>query len=265
MSFQKGFKKKIFLGIGLFLVFVFLISILFSLILPKKQQKENKFLKEKERIRKEIEELEKKKKEIEEGTTKKEIEKRIAEILTQVSAQEDITVNGVEIIKKEDKKLIRNKEQGYEIEIPAKMLLARSINSEELNFYTPNPDDSYLLCPGWPSVQSDLKISIEKIPETLPFEKWIEKNRKDIYSTQTEQISYFEDFGWQKINDNNWYKIEFWIERLLPIPIHEYLLVKDNKIYIVSIVTWEGVFKEECPYKFDWREIEKTLETFKLI
>jgi len=255
-NFQEGFKKKIFLGMGLLLIFIFLIFVLF--VLPKKKmaekEKKAEILKEAERIEKEITELEKEKERVEE---------KIAEILTQTEAKEDILVKGVEIIKKDDKKLIRNKKQGYEIEIPSQMLLARSIEGSELNFFIPD-QEGYLSCPGLPAFPSDLTISVEKKTEKISLEEWVKRNKKEIY-LNTEGEVYFQEFGWQKIGENNWYKIEVWIERVIPVLTSEYFLERDDKIYNLFISQWLTPLIEDCSQKLPPEEAEKLLQNFKLI
>lgn len=251
---QKNFKKKIFIGIGLLLILLVLILLPFFIIQKKiaQETKKREILKEMGRVEKEIKELEEKKEKVEE---------KISEILTQIEAKEDIPVKGVEIIKKDDKKLIKNKEQNYEIEIPAQMLLARSITAEELKFFLPDKE-GFLSCPGFPSIPPDLEISIEENPENLSIEKWVEKNRKEGLEIQEEFSSYFEEFGWQTKGNNNWYKIEIYVEGITPIVTLEYFLAKGNKIYRAAISAWE---KEYCPEKLPYQEIEEILNTFKLI
>lgn len=248
-------KKKIATGLGLFLLFLFLLWLLF--VLPKnrgtEETKKAEILREKERVEKEIAIIEKE---------KEEIAIKISETLNATTAEEDVLVKDVEIVKKDEKKLIKNSGQGYEIEIPSKMLLARSINNNELNFFLPD-EKNEICCPGWRGCPSDLAISTEENPENLSVEEWVKKNKKEPYLETTGEIeTYFKEFGWQKIGTNDWYKTEVFIERSVPLPTLEYFLAKGNKINVVSISEWQP-FEKECK-KIPFEEIEKTLNTFKL-
>jgi cell division protein FtsL len=249
--FEKNSEKKIFL-IG---AIVFLALLGMAFFLPKKSQKSKKVevLKEKEKIEREIKEAEKE---------KEEAQKRVMEILEQTRASEDGKVRGVEIEYKGEKKVIRNNEQGYSIEIFSKMLLAQSVMSDELKFFIPDKEGK-ICCPGWPGCQADLTISVEENKENLRIEEWVKKNRKEIILQTSGGVEAgFQEWGWQKIGNNDWYKTEYYIEYSNPIPTLEYFLPKGNKIYVISIPEWEAPLNEYCPQKMSYREVEKLIESF---
>jgi hypothetical protein len=221
-------------------------------VLPKEKVEEIK--REHQRLTEEISKL-----------NKKNPEEKISEILTQTEATDDISVKGVEIIKTREKKIIRNLEQKYEIEIPSNMILARSVISNELHFFLPDKDN-YLSCPGYVGFPSDLTIKVEENKEKLPLKEWITKHKKEIYLDVTEGTeAFFKEIGPQKIGENEWYKTEVYIERVIEVPTYEYFLEKDNKIYTASISEWRDIFKTDCPHKLSPEEMEKILSSFKFI
>jgi len=247
-------------GVGTLIFIVLLFSLSFFYF-SKKEKERRAEEKRREEIKKEyqkiVEEISK--------VRKEKPEEKISEILTQVEATEDVPVKGVEIIKTGDKKVIKNLEQGYQIEIPAKMLLARSISSEELNFFLPDKEN-YLSCPGYAKFPSDLTIKVEKNEKKLPLKEWIKQNRKEPYLNVVGDLrTFYQELGFQKLGENNWYKIEIYLERYIDVPTYEYFLESDEKIYDVLITEWEDVLKENCPHKLSPSEMEKVLETFKLI
>lgn len=113
-----------------------------------------------------------------------ELEKRQKEdaILSAQSAAVDVSVAGVEITISGNKKLIKNTEQGYSLELPKNLLLARSISSDHLEFH-----DKDLMCQGDPSCQPIILIEAATLnPGKLSLEDWFkseeEKAGSQIYS-----------------------------------------------------------------------------------
>ena len=104
------------------------------------------------------------------------------EILSATSATDDVIIEGVEIIKSGDKKIIKNSAQGYQIEIPKNLLVARSISSDHIEFH-----DKSAMCQGDPLCKPVILISVVDFnPDRLELEKWFkgeeQKSGADIYS-----------------------------------------------------------------------------------
>jgi hypothetical protein len=252
-EFEEKSGKKIYFALGIF----FLVLMGLSFFLWKRNQERSKkveeALKEKEKIEQQIKEKEKELKKIDE---------KIIEILTQTKAFEDGEVPGVKIEKRGEKKLVKNEDWGYSLEIPEKMILAQSITSDELKFFVPDQGGE-ICCPGWRGCPPDLIISVENNEENLDLEKWVEINRgKEIASP--EDGIYLKKLGWQKVGNYQWYKLDIFIEGVFSVPTFEYFLSKDQKIYSVSITQWTDPFNRDCTQKIPYSEVEKVLESFQI-
>jgi len=253
-DYQQDFKNKIFLVGAIILILIGLVLVLFFLPKQSSQQgKKDNPLVEKNRIEKEIAQLKEE---------KSNLEKKSSEVSNQTEAKEDLEVEGVEIIKKEDKKIIKNTKQGYEIEVPSKMLIARTLTNKTLNLYLPDQKD-FICCPGWPQCQADFEISVQENPNNISLEKWV-KDKKTSYLKEGQGAD-FKELGFQKIGENNWYKAEIFVEGLFPVPTFYYALPGKEKIYEVFMIEWDEVFKDTCPHKLLPKETENFLTTFKLI
>jgi hypothetical protein len=291
-------KRIVFLISLIILVLVFSI---FSFGIYKSYKKTKKVLpkEEKERVIQQKKELEQK---IAELKKKEEEAKQKEEILNQISAKEDVKVDGVEIQDLGNEKLVKNLEQKYEIKIPKKLILARSVESSELNFFVPD-EEGDLICPAAKYFPSDLKIEVLdkkflenefffsppiKEAEKLSLEDWV-KNYLKIFQASKEDINedkdlkdlyktfppYFKKLGYQKIGENNFYKVRFFEVRGTDIPYDIYFLEKEGKIFAIWVGDWtekiagvEKIFDPEaltsCKVKIPQKEIEDYLNTFKL-
>lgn len=116
--------------------------------------------------------------------TSEEIKKREDErkILTAQDVASDIPVKGVEILTKDGIKIIRNIAEGYRIEIPVELIIARTIKSDLIEIHDPR-----VMCKEDPSC--DPIIRIRASPDNLQkldLEKWFkaeeEKAGSEIYS-----------------------------------------------------------------------------------
>lgn len=248
-------KKRIFF----FVVVIFLIvaSLLYvGISYYKKRVERERVLKEKEKIEKEIIRLQTEKKKSEEEGLKKQ------EALMQTHATEDLQIEGVEIVTKENTKTLKNISGNFEIEYPKEFILARSFNSAQLNFFIPDKD-GYLSCPGISEIQFDFSISILKNPDKKPLDTWIKEN---VQVPNVEGDSFFLDMGTKKIGDLEWHIVELYVRKEFDVPVREYLLQKDDTILVFSITNWdERGLRDFCPHKQSINDLEKLLLTFKFI
>lgn len=104
---------------------------------------------------------------------KKEREEKI-ETLTAQTVVEDVGVEGVEVLLTEDKRVIHNRAQGYSIEVPPNLLIARSITSDWIELH-----DKEFMCQEDPSCDPVLRIRVEETnPNELDLEEWFEKEEE---------------------------------------------------------------------------------------
>ncbi|OHB21805.1 MAG: hypothetical protein A2939_01765 [Parcubacteria group bacterium RIFCSPLOWO2_01_FULL_48_18] len=98
-------------------------------------------------------------------------EQRIEEQRETLVAQEvteDVKLEGVEIIEKDDKKIIKNHSYGYYIEMPGRLVIARSISGDSIELHDPQ-----YMCEGDPSCEPVLRIRTEASnPNQLSLEEW---------------------------------------------------------------------------------------------
>lgn len=82
---------------------------------------------------------------------------REREILSAESATKDVEVAGVEIMRDGGKKIIKNTAEGYRIEVPKNLLIARSISADWLELHDPE-----IMCEGDPLCSPILRIVVSK-------------------------------------------------------------------------------------------------------
>lgn len=162
-------------------------------------------------------------------------------VLSAQSATDDVEVLGVEVIKEGSKKIVKNTAQGYNLELPLNLLLARSISSDHLEFH-----DKELMCQGDPLCKPVILIETTEVNlRGLHLEKWLEEEEKkagaEIYSPREEVI----------INGATFYKVT---ESLQPqFDGYYYYWSSGNKIYYLRI----SKFNEE-----NYRAYLETLKLF---
>lgn len=78
-------------------------------------------------------------------------------ILSAQSALTDVPVAGLEIVKSDGKKIIKNIAEGYRLEAPANLVVARSISSDWLELH-----DQETMCEGDPLCGPILRIVVSK-------------------------------------------------------------------------------------------------------
>ncbi len=106
-----------------------------------------------------------------------EIKKREEErrILTAQRTNEDVSVAGVEVIVQDGAKSIINKKEGYRIDVPSNLIVARTISSDRIELH-----DRKTICED-PSCEPTLLIRSEKKnPEKLSLDEWFSKEEKAI-------------------------------------------------------------------------------------
>jgi len=193
---------------------------------------------------------------------------KILDFESYFSTSTDIEVEGVEIIKKGDRKLVINYKEGYQIEIPGNLILNRSKDSLILNFDNLDAIQYELPLRYW----TDLSIfSLEKS------EKEIEDIKKQVDGFSyvggiAQENRYFnihtksEVF---RINNKDFYKVIYWAKEICdpkivgefvskycdpnaPEFINEigYFLIEEDRIYEIYIKN---------------PKLEEYVETFKLI
>lgn len=100
---------------------------------------------------------------------------REQEILTAKSALDDVVVEGVEVSKLDGTKLVQNRAQGYSIEVPSNLLIARSVSSDWLEFH-----DRELMCQGDPLCEPVIRIVVEaRNQDQLSLEQWFSAEERD--------------------------------------------------------------------------------------
>lgn len=118
-----------------------------------------------------------------------ELEKREREreILSAQKATEDVFIEGVGVEVMDGKKLITNRKEGYRIEVPANLLVARSVVPNWLELH-----DKILMCQD-PDCDPVMRIRAEeKNPNDLPIGEWLAREEKKaespIYSPREKLI-----------------------------------------------------------------------------
>lgn len=108
-------------------------------------------------------------------------------VLSAQQATDDVVIEGVEITVVGAKKILSNKTEGYHIEVPAKLLVARSVTSDWIELH-----DKTFMCQD-PSCEPVMRIRVQvHNPDELPIEEWFkreeEKAGASIYSPR-EQLT----------------------------------------------------------------------------
>lgn len=90
-----------------------------------------------------------------------------------LSAQQetgDVVIDGVEIEIRGTKKILLNKKEGYQIEVPTNLLVARSVASDWIELH-----DKKFMCQD-PSCEPVMRIRVQTYnADELPIGKWLEK------------------------------------------------------------------------------------------
>lgn len=189
-------------------------------------------------------EIEATKKQLEELSklTSEEKQKREEElqILSQQKVSQDVSVEGVKVILGGNKKIIRNTAQGYSMEVPLSLVVARSVASDWLELH-----DSEFMCEGDPECNPIMRIRVINAGAIVSdLEKWFreeeKKARAPIY-TPREKLA---------IGGETVYRVT----EIIPAKFegYYYYWAKDKKIYYVRIS------------KFDEEEYKPYIETFKV-
>lgn len=182
------FYKKPLIIIIVILAAVFAVGGYFWLIAPRSEfekkpeeqvavpEQKNVVEQEIEATKKQLEELSK--------LTPEEIKKREEErrVLAAQNVTADVTVPGVEILAQDNKKIIKNTAEGYRIEIPQDLIVARTVKSDSVEVHDPKT-----MCKEDPSCDPIMRIRVtEDNPQKLDLEKWFraeeEKAGSEIYS-----------------------------------------------------------------------------------
>jgi hypothetical protein len=182
---------------------------------------------------------------------------KILDLESYFSTSTDIEVEGVEIIKKGDRKLVINHKEGYQIEIPGNLILNQSRNARGLNF----DDPELIQNPGFtPKYWTIISIFVwnKDIPESKYF---FEEFYNKTATTTEEIVTYPGDYSSTtlvaipyklNVNDEEMYKIVTYKKSkngdLHPIG-YLYTLLKEDKLY--------NIFAHET--------FEEYIKTFRLI
>lgn len=154
MEISTNQRKLIFLSL-VTILFLILLSALFLVPQKAKKRFEEKVKREYQQTSENIEKLEKE---------KEEREKKFQEIINQCKATEDLKIEGIEIEISGDKKIVKNKKYGYQIEVPKEMLLVKTISPEKIILTKPNKKGS--IC--WVGlVEGDLVLEVLETPQNI--------------------------------------------------------------------------------------------------
>lgn len=149
---------------------------------------------------------------------------RALEILSAVRAFDDQKVEGVVVVKEPDRKIIKNEAEGYVIETPKYLVIARSIESSAIHFY--RPDEENNIC-GDPQCPALITIKTELNPDKLSLEEWSEMEEAEAgYPMFQEKEEFI-------IGGETAFRIKE--ETVRTAPIYYYFLAHGNKIYRISL------------------------------
>ena len=187
MSSQLSTSKKLFIAVLLiifgFLAFLWYKGYLFPAGDSVKKVEETVLEEPKEEVAADIKTVEEQLEELAklspEEKKKREEERRV---LTAQNVTADISVPGVRIIVEGQRKIIKNIAEGYSIEIPSELIIARSVASDLIEVH-----DLKIMCKEDPSCDPIMRIRVtEDNPQKLELEKWFlseeEKAGSPIYS-----------------------------------------------------------------------------------
>jgi hypothetical protein len=154
------------------------------------------------------------------------------EILAARTATNDVSVDGIKITKNNGKKIVQNVAQGYSIELPQNLILARSISSDKLNFFDPET-----MCAS-PSCEPILGIVVSQDnPESLSLDEWMrsaeDKAGQPIYEPR-EQLS----FNGQAV---------FKVTEIIPDKFdgYYYFWTKGTNVYYIRISKFDDITYSE--------------------
>ncbi len=172
--------------------------------------------KELEEAKKRLEEIEK----IDPGKLAEKMEKAMT--LRPLHATEDQTIEGVTIIEKDEKKIVKNENQGYTIEVPVNLILTRSFDSSQVQFHDPE-----IMC-ATPQCYSEIAVFLVKNPEKLLLEDFVQK-KKEIFERPDTEVGVEELI----INGEKAYEKKTTLSG--SNPTYAYYFSKDLDIYVIFI------------------------------
>ena len=150
--------------------------------------------------------------------------KQELDTLTANAVKEDVVVPGVTIATEKTKKTIKNTAEGYTMEIPLTMLVARSIDSSNINLY--EPDENGNIC-GDPACPALISISTRENQAKLSLDQWTQKEEKRV------GYAMFKNKETLSVDNQKVYRIE---EETLRTPAtYYYFLASNTKVYEISI------------------------------
>lgn len=248
MEISTNQRKLIFLGL-VTILFLILLSALFSIPQKTKKRFEEKVKREYQQTSENIEKLQKE---------KEEMEKKFQEIISQCEATEDLKVEEIEIEIFGDKKNVKNKKYGYQIEVPKEMLLVKTISPEKIILTKPDEDKNICFPMG---VEGDILIEVLDNENKFSLPDFATNYFNDRYgeAVPKDQSSLKE----MKINQVNAFRL-----CVDPTPfVHEaprcfYFLQKEEKIFMLEVPIWV-IFGEE--YEVKDEVLDKTVKTFKFL
>lgn len=151
------------------------------------------------------------------------IENPLAILYTQEAFQ-DQEVPGVKITEQEEGKIIRNEAEGYTIEMPLNLLIARTLESSALYFFLPEENGD--ICED-PECTPLMVIKATSKPENLSLEEWTKQEEKRAGYPMFEQKAEL------LINGQQAFRIEEETPRTAPVAY--YFLAATSKVYQISI------------------------------
>ena len=236
---NKIFTKKALPGF----VFIFVIGgLLFGIWFWRNTPKQSALEKQLQEVEEQIALTEKRIKELSELSPEEVLQReKEREILSQLLATDDVVVEGVEIVQEGDTKIITNNIQGYTIEIPNNLVVARSISSDHLELH-----DKTTMCQGDPACDPVIRIeAMESNPKELSLGEWFkeeeEKADTPMYSPR-EKIS---------LGNQTFYRVSESIPG--KFDGYYYYWARGNKIFYLRISKFEEV------------KYRSSLETLKLL
>lgn len=100
---------------------------------------------------------------------------RKRDILSAQKQTDDVAIEGVDIIRESAKKIIVNKKEGYQIEVPANLLIARSVASDWIELH-----DKTFMCQD-PSCEPVMRIRTQmNNPDELSIKAWLAREEKTV-------------------------------------------------------------------------------------
>lgn len=95
---------------------------------------------------------------------------RKRDVLSAQKETDDVLIDGVEVVVQGAKKILLNKKEGYRIEVPANLLIARSVTSDWIELH-----DKKFMCQD-PSCEPVMRIRVQMHnADELPIGEWLGK------------------------------------------------------------------------------------------